>query len=188
MTAARFSHEGAVYVVVAHENVTDLMAARQDARDTARRLLSLQEEERQRIAADLHDSTAQHLAAIGLALMQVGIVAGDPARVEKALDPVWASLDEAQKEIRTLSFLLYPPGLRTHGLAASLRQLVGGFIGRTGIGGSAEVTDEVDGVPFEVQRSVLRVAQEALINVPPSCGGQPGVGPPRASRRASCAS
>ena len=54
------------------------MAARQDARDTARRLLSLQEEERQRIAADLHDTTAQHLAAAGLALMQVSAVAGDP--------------------------------------------------------------------------------------------------------------
>ena len=120
------------YVVVAHEDVTELMAARQDARDTARRLLSLQEEERQRIAADLHDSTAQHLAAAGLALMQVSAVAGDPGAVAKALDPVWTSLEEAQREIRTLSFLLYPPGLRTNGLAASLRQLVGGFADGTG--------------------------------------------------------
>lgn len=165
MTAARFTHDGGTYVVVAHEDVTELMAARQDARDTARRLLSLQEEERQRIAADLHDTTAQHLAAAGLALMQVSAVAGDPGAVAKALDPVWTSLDEAQREIRTLSFLLYPPGLRTHGLAASLRQLVGGFADRNGIAGEVAVSDEVDEVPFEVQRSILRVAQEALINV-----------------------
>ncbi|MBO1907740.1 PAS domain-containing protein [Microvirga sp. 3-52] len=74
MTADCFHHEGGTYAVVAHEDVSGLMAARQDVRDIARRLLSLQEEERQRIAADLHDSTAQHLAAVGLALMGVSAV------------------------------------------------------------------------------------------------------------------
>jgi PAS domain S-box-containing protein len=165
MTAAQFDHDGGVYAVVAHEDVTEMVVARHDVRDIARRLLSLQEEERQRIAADLHDSTAQHLAAAGLALMHVGGVAGNRSKVEKALEPVWLSLDKAQQEIRTLSFLLYPPGLRTEGLAASLWQLLNGFSEQTGIDGTANVSGEVDGVPFEVKRSILRVAQEALINV-----------------------
>jgi PAS domain S-box-containing protein len=165
MCVARFSHSGAAHVVVAHEDITDLRSAQKDVRRIADRLLSLQEEERQRIAADLHDSTAQHIVAAGLALMHVKAVAGDRKRVEEAVGAVRASLDEAQKEIRTLSYLLYPPHLRTNGLAASVRQFVEGFTRRTGLDGTAEVVGDVDRAPIEVQRSILRVVQEALVNV-----------------------
>jgi two-component system, NarL family, sensor kinase len=165
MTAARFTYEGNAHVVVAHEDVTELTAARQDVRDIAGRMLSLQEEERQRIAADLHDSTAQHMVAAGLGLMGVQAAAGDPAGTARAIAMVRASLDEAQKEVRTLSYLLYPPDLRAHGLAASLRHFVAGFSQRTGLQGTARVTGDIEGVPPDVQRTLLRVVQEALVNV-----------------------
>jgi signal transduction histidine kinase len=165
MTAARFTHEGAAHVVVAHEDVTELTAARQDVRDIAGRLLFLQEEERQRIAVDLHDSTAQHIVAAGLGLMHVEAVADNPDGVRSALGPVRSALDEAHKEIRTLSYLLYPPNLRTNGLAASLRHFVTGFSQRTALEGKARVTGNVDAIPLDLQRAVLRVVQEALVNV-----------------------
>ncbi|MGF9761865.1 PAS domain-containing protein [Microvirga sp. 0TCS3.31] len=165
MRAARFTYEGTAHVVVAHEDVTELTAARQDVRDIAGRLLSLQEEERQRIAADLHDSTAQHIVAASLGLMGVQAVAGDPQGVERAVALVRTSLDEAQKEVRTLSYLLYPPDLRTRGLAASLRHFVAGFSQRTGLQGTARVTGDIEGVRPDVQRALLRVVQEALGNV-----------------------
>ncbi|GEO17596.1 sensor histidine kinase [Microvirga aerophila] len=165
MTAAWFTHEGAAHVVVAHEDVTELASARQDVRDIAGRLLSLQEDERQRIAADLHDSTAQHIVAAGLGLMRVQAAAGDHQNVERAVAKVRSSLDEAHREIRTLSYLLFPPNLRANGLAASLRRFVEGFSERTGLKGTARVTGDVDRIQPEVQRAILRVVQEALVNV-----------------------
>ena len=165
MSVARFCHEGATHAVVAHEDVTELVSARRDVRDIAGRLLSLQEDERQRIAADLHDSTAQHLVAAGLGLMHIDTVAGNLTGVQEALGAVRSSLDEAHKEIRTLSYLLYPPNLRANGLTASLRLFVTGFMQRTGLQGRATVAGNVDGTPIEVQQSVLRVVQEALVNV-----------------------
>jgi len=165
LSAAGFPFGGSGHVVVANEDVSELMSARQDVRTIADRLLSLQEEERQRIAGDLHDSTAQHIVAAELSLMHVQAVAGDTKQVEEAVAIVRASLDEAQREIRTLSYLLYPPNLRSIGLSASLRQFVEGFSSRTGLRGTARVAGPVDQTPIEVQRSILRVVQEALVNV-----------------------
>jgi signal transduction histidine kinase len=82
-----------------------------------------------------------------------------------ALGPVRSSLDEAHREIRTLSYLLFPPNLRTNGLAASLQHFVAGFSQRTGLEGRARVTGDVDAIPLDLQRTVLRVVQEALVNV-----------------------
>jgi two-component system, NarL family, sensor kinase len=78
---------------------------------------------------------------------------------------VRTSLDEAHKEIRTLSYLLYPPDLSRHGLAATLRNFVEGFSSRTGLTSRTTVSQRVDRLPVEVQRSVLRVVQESLVNV-----------------------
>ncbi|MBF9198277.1 PAS domain-containing sensor histidine kinase [Microvirga terrestris] len=164
MTAARFCNEGTAHAVVAHEDVTELVAARRDVRDIAGRLLSLQEDERQRIAADLHDSTAQHIVAASLGLMHVERAASDLLGVKDAIDAMRLSLNEAQKEIRTLSYLLYPPSLRANGLAASLRRFVEGFFQRTGLTAKARVTGDVDGIPLDQQRAVLRVVQETLVN------------------------
>jgi signal transduction histidine kinase len=85
--------------------------------------------------------------------------------VEAAIGTVRASLEEAHREIRTLSYLLYPPDLSRHGLAKTLRHFVAGFCRRTGLRGRATVSPAVDRLPVELQRSVLRVVQEALVNV-----------------------
>lgn len=162
-TARRFSFAGDVHVVAAHEDITELRSAQQDARDLAERLLSLQEEERRRIASDLHDSTAQHVVAASLGLMTVSAIAG--TEVEDAVSKVRASLDEAHKEIRTLSYLLYPPELTKQGLASSLTAYIDGFGRRTGLKLNVQIDPAVDIASAEVQRSSMRVVQEALANV-----------------------
>ena len=63
--AARFHSNGWSRIVVAHEDVTDVRLAQKALDDLSERLLHLQEEERQRIAIELHDSTCQHLVAVG---------------------------------------------------------------------------------------------------------------------------
>ncbi|MGF9760735.1 PAS domain S-box protein [Microvirga sp. 0TCS3.31] len=165
LRANRFEHETAVHVVVAHEDVTELASVRRELDATAERLLGLQEEERRRIGAELHDSTTQHLAAAGLALSQVQLLAPDDPALAVAVERGMASVSEAQREIRAFSYLLFPPSLDRDGLASTVRHFVQGFARRTGLSLDCKIDDAVDGAVPPVQRAVLRVVQEALANV-----------------------
>ncbi len=132
--------------------------------DIGEQLVALQEEERRRIAAELHDSTAQHLVAIDLFLMRLRSIAtgGD---AEAIFNQIHSSLKEAQKELRIFTYLLYPPDLQREGLRATLQRFLDGFSTRTGIVVRHEIADGIDESPYALQRSILRILQEALANV-----------------------
>jgi signal transduction histidine kinase len=129
------------------------------------RLLALQEEERRRIAAELHDSTAQHLVAIDLFLMRLRPLTSKLGGTDGLIEQIKASLTEAQKELRVFTYLLYPPDLQKEGLKITVDRYVDGFARRTGIAVSADITERTDAIPYPVQRSILRILQEALSNV-----------------------
>jgi len=142
-----------------------LDAARQEVDDLSEHLLVLQEDERRRIALELHDSTAQHLVAGKLGLMQIAALAdGNPA-IRKVSAEVEASLDKGLRELRIFTYLLHPPNLEREGLSATLREFVDGFCRRTGLKAAVRVSGSVDYLPFDLQRTVLRVVQEAMANV-----------------------
>ncbi|MFL5021431.1 MAG: histidine kinase, partial [Microvirga sp.] len=128
-------------------------------------LLVLQEEERQRIARELHDSTAQHLVAANLGLVSLeGTVVATPAS-RSAFAEIESLLTEALRELRIFTYLLHPPNLAHDGLQATLRDFAEGFAGRTGLVARIRIPEEVDDMPPELQRAILRVVQEALTNV-----------------------
>ena len=165
LRALRFERAGVVHVVVAHEDVTELTLARQTVDELGARLVALQENERRRIASELHDSTAQHLVAASLTLMHARALVGDNADALATLETVEASLHDAQREIRIFTYLLYPQTLETDGLRATLRTFIAGFSRRTGLAAHVVISQGVDGLPREIQRAVLRIVQEALANV-----------------------
>jgi two-component system NarL family sensor kinase len=139
--------------------------ARREIEDLSAQLLALQEEERQCIARELHDSTAQHLVAMSFGLMRIGNdVKGNPT-ASKACMEMEVLLDQALKELRIFTYLLHPPNLATEGLKATLRDFVDGFSSRTNLNADVKVPDGIDDLPFELQRSLLRVVQEALANI-----------------------
>jgi two-component system sensor histidine kinase UhpB len=139
--------------------------ARQAAADLGVRLLSLQEEMQQRIAADLHDSTCQHLIAASLNVMRVRRALNEIGSVDRLCDDIDASIDQALREIRAFTYLLHPQNLLADGLKNTLERFVDGFSARTSLKTSLEIAPEVDKLSYERQRSVLRVIQEALTNV-----------------------
>ncbi|RDI57221.1 ATP-binding protein [Microvirga subterranea] len=165
LRAARFTHEGAIHAVVAHEDVTDVIVARNEVRTLSGDLLHLQDEERQRIGAELHDSTTQHLTAAGLGLARIHVLASEHPDIEAALGSVGTSIDEAQKEIRTLSFLLFPPSLERDGLALTLRDFIHGFARRAGLTARVRIDPAIDIADANVSWAALRVTQEALANI-----------------------
>jgi two-component system, NarL family, sensor kinase len=140
-------------------------SARQAAANLDVRLLSLQEEVHQRIASDLHDSTCQHLIAATLNVMRMKRALNDVGSAERLCDDIDASINQALKEIRSFTYLLHPQNLHDDGLKTTIEQFVDGFSARTSLQTNLEIASEVDELSYERQRAVLRVIQEALMNV-----------------------
>jgi two-component system NarL family sensor kinase len=139
--------------------------ARKQVSELSSQLLALQEEERQRIARELHDSTAQHLVAANLGLASLErTVAATPAS-RSAFAEIESLLTEALRELRIFTYLLHPPNLAKDGLQATLRDFAEGFAGRTGLVARIRIREQVDELSPELQRAILRVVQEALTNV-----------------------
>ena len=134
-------------------------------KESEERLTTIQDEQRQQIAQELHDSTTQHLSALGLNPMSVrGRLAEDP-KASELCDEMERSLGEATRELRTFTYLLHPPQLKKDGLRRSVHRYVEGFARRTGLKIKLRTGRQIDGLPPSEQRALLRVVQEALANV-----------------------
>jgi two-component system, NarL family, sensor kinase len=146
-------------------DITDAKQAKEALSELSGRLSSLREEERQRIAQELHDSTAQHLVAATLNLMTLKAKSVAYPGVHKLLETVEASLEEATRELRVFTYLLHPLALENDGLERTLRTYLDGFARRTGLSVHMDAVGKVDTLGFDLQCSLLRIIQEALANV-----------------------
>jgi signal transduction histidine kinase len=140
--------------------------AEESLRRLSGRLLHLQDEERRRIARELHDSTGQALAALAMNLSVLKENSGSlPPRSLKALNESLALLDACSGEIRTLSYLLHPPLLDEVGLETALRWYVDGFAERSGVRVELEVDPGLGRLGQQVETTLFRIVQECLSNV-----------------------
>lgn len=151
--------------VASEEPVEGALEMDRDDTGITARLASIQEDIQQRIASDLHDSTCQHLVAASLGLMRIRGCLSQSAEAEQIYDDINASIDRALREIRTFTYLLHPQNLAASGLRATVEHYAEGFAARTSLDVSARIVPSVDRLPYETQRSLLRVIQEALTNV-----------------------
>lgn len=152
-------------VVVANRDLTEVKQAKQALNDLSGRLYALREEERQRIAQELHDSTAQHLVAATLNLMTLRAKSLSNPAVHSLLASVETSLEEATRELRAFTYLLHPLALEDDGLERTLSTYLEGFARRTGLEARVSVSGDVESLPFRLQCCLLRIIQEALANV-----------------------
>jgi signal transduction histidine kinase len=129
------------------------------------RLMTLQDEERRRIARDLHDTAGQTLAAIKMSVALIRDTKDLPAKVQPLLDDLNALADEALQEVRTTSYLLHPPLLDEAGIASAARWFVEGFARRSGIDVHCEIPDKMQRPARESELVLFRVLQESLTNV-----------------------
>jgi signal transduction histidine kinase len=168
LRATRFGAGEAMRLVLAHENITEIMQAELALRRLAGRLLRTQDEERRRIARDLHDSTAQNLLGAALGIERALRLVPDLAdRAKTALADSQALIEQSQQEIRTVSYLLHPPMLDEMGLPSALRWYMEGFTKRSGIAVEISVAKQIEGrrFPFDIEAALFRVLQECMTNV-----------------------
>lgn len=150
-----------------YQDVTERKQAEESLRQLSARLFHLQDEERRRIARELHDSTAQLLAALTMnlgALSQSTVDKLDDA-AHKKISGSLCLAEQCAREVRTLSYLLHPPSLDEYGLSSALRCYATGFSSRSGIKVSVEIAPELGRLAREVELALFRIVQESLTNV-----------------------
>lgn len=150
---------------VVEQRTAEIDKANRSLRDLTARLLHFQDEERRRIARELHDSVGQTLAALS---MNLSAVKTDLQRLTKTAAAVMDSeslVKDMTTDIRTISYLLHPPLLDEAGLASALRWYAEGLTARSGIGIELDVPPDFDRLPRDLETALFRVVQECLTNI-----------------------
>jgi signal transduction histidine kinase len=140
-------------------------AAEEEMRRLTLRLMTLQDQERRRIARELHDTTGQTLAALKICLASVERIGADVAGLRPLLDDLNALTDEASSQIRTTSYLLHPPLLDEVGFTVAAQYFVEGFAKRANIELECDVQQAAECLSKDSELVLFRVLQESLTNV-----------------------
>ena len=135
-------------------------------RQLSARLLQLQDEERRRIARDLHDVTGQKVAVLSMSLDRLARLTEE--RKPEAKESIKESreiVSQIGEEIRTLSYILHPPLLDECGLASAVHWYTEGFEKRSGIKLEVSIAPDLPRLPADAETTLFRVVQESLTNV-----------------------
>jgi signal transduction histidine kinase len=147
------------------ERTGELDIANQGLGDLTARLLQLQDEERRRIARELHDSAGQSLTALALNLSNLGTEIERLTKSAKTVSDSVVLVNDMSRDIRTISYLLHPPLLDEAGLASALRWYIRGFTERSGIKVDLELPEDFDRLPRDMETAIFRLVQECLTNI-----------------------
>jgi PAS domain S-box-containing protein len=145
-------------------DITARQRAEKRARSLSKRILSLEADERRRIARELHDSLGQYLTSLKINLDLLSQAANEKKKAALLSECVQIT-EQSLKETRTISHLLHPPLLDEAGLASAIRWYVDGFGQRSGIKASLDVPSDLRRFRRDVETALFRVVQEALTNV-----------------------
>ena len=145
-------------------------------RDLSGRLMSTQDEERRRIARDLHDSAGQNLAALAMTVARIEDEAKrDPARLTETVKEVRDLIEGLSQEIRTTSYLLHPPMLDEFGLRSALGMYLEGLEQRSGLSIELNIPSDFGRLAPEVELAIFRLVQECLTNIHRHSGSKTAV-------------
>jgi signal transduction histidine kinase len=166
LRAARFANQGDQCVLVSHEDVTELRRAQESQHDLEGRILESRDEERRKIARELHDSTVQRILAVNLNLASLKtLLDRSDKNIQKLLAETVSLGRECMQELRTISYLLRPPVQDGHDFLPALCSYIDGFCKRSGIRVSLVIPSHAGRMPPKVENTLFRVAQEALSNI-----------------------
>jgi len=147
-------------------DIEDRKQAEEALQHLSGQLLQSQDEERRRISRELHDSTGQNLVALATDLSQLRAAIPPSSRKLRELASRCQELaNQCIREVRTLSYVMYPPLLDESGLPDAIRHFAEGFSNRSGIKVELEVSANFGRMREDVELALFRVVQESLANI-----------------------
>jgi signal transduction histidine kinase len=149
-----------------HRKTQQLEMLNRDLRSLSARLMATQDEERRRIARDLHDSIGPLVAALS---MNNGMLAQQTRKLGPEVADVLQQnnqlVEQLSKETRTISHLLHPPLLDEIGLLPAIKMFAEGFAERSSVKVAVDLSPDIGRLPPNVEISIFRIVQECLTNV-----------------------
>jgi two-component system, NarL family, sensor kinase len=152
-------------IMITHRDVDQAAGSQPHLRQLSTRLLKAQDDERRRIARELHDTTVQDLVAAKLTIERATDNDRGSSDQHARLPNAIRLLEKSLRDLRTLSYLMHPPMLDELGLVPAVRWYLKGFGERTGIPVMLETRPMAKRVPAEIESALFRIVQEALTNV-----------------------
>ncbi len=158
-------HQGEYLILLAIEDISEKKRQTEALRRLSTYSMRVQDDERRRIARDLHDITGQKLALQSMNLAQMLRKLHDNPALLPIARECQSLTDQISSEIRTLSYLLHPPLLDELGLGSALHWYAQGFETRTGIRVTVDVPSDLMRLSPETEVTLFRVVQESLTNI-----------------------
>jgi PAS domain S-box-containing protein len=147
-----------------NSDITQQRQAEETARRLSGRILQLQDDERRRIARELHDSLGQYLA-----MLKITLDRGEQSKAGSGAQEIFEQcsqiVDQCISETRTMSHLLHPPLLDESGLLSAVRWYAEGFAARSGIEVQLNLPPSIPRLLKEIETALFRILQESLTNV-----------------------
>ena len=163
VTPRRDARAGAVVI---HRDLTDRKRAEDTVRAVGARLLSAQEDERRRIARQLHDDVSQRLALLSFELQRLGhVVPNQGADVAARATELWERTAEIATTVHDLTYRLHPLKLELLGLNAAITDLQRQFSIRHGIAISFTYVAGPEPLPRPIALTLFRIVEQGLANV-----------------------
>jgi PAS domain S-box-containing protein len=149
------------------ERNLELVSSEKALRNLSAHLLRTQDEERKRIGRDLHDSLGQYLAALKLSLelLKLNLDGNQNDATVTEIDKCIQLAEESIREMRTISYLLYPPMLEEVGLKSAIRWYIEGFSQRSQIVTTFDCDPHFGRLSSDAELALFRILQEGLTNV-----------------------
>jgi PAS domain S-box-containing protein len=149
------------------ESQKKLQASEKSLRRLSLHLLQTQDEERRRIGRELHDSLGQSLSVLKMKLDSLISLSGRTKidQMLQDLEQCAGIAEESLKEVRTISYLLYPPMLEEMGLKSAIPWYLDGFTKRSGVKTTFDIPASFPRLPRDVELAIFRALQESLTNV-----------------------
>ncbi len=166
MRAARIDMRGGFRALVTLQDITRRRKAEEELRNIGGRLINAQEEERSRLARELHDDLSQRLALLAIGIEQLGQkVPESQSGLRSCVQHLWTQTNELCSDIHTLSYQLHPFKLDHLGLSAAIKSLCEELSGHQGLKIRFQQKGFPAELPEDVTLCVFRIAQESLHNV-----------------------
>ncbi len=152
--------------ILLQKEVTEHERAEDSLRELTGRVFRMQDEERRRLARELHDGATQNLVALAIDVAAIrDAIPPEDTCIQERVSGCARRVRQCTDELRTLSYLLHPPLLSELGLASALRDFAQGFATRSGIETTVNIDPNLGRFEPQLELAIFRVVQEALSNV-----------------------